>query len=412
MTDSDHDLAIEPFTPASFDGRALDLLSRYPPGVFTEQLHQSVELMHRYTLELSAEILDGLGVGCHLQSALTARELCSLSSLEPSFCGTLAWLLEEGRTLGWLQVEDGVTSDAQQRRYRTVSSRCAADLTSLRTLGLTIDPGNEATLNLLDHAASIYPALARGTLNAEQALLAPEHIDLWLAYFDNANPTYAINNWTAAYSALWRLSGRDTVRVLEIGAGASSGSAALLHVLKEHRPATTIECYTVTEPSPFFLRRAQRQLRARHRDLCFEFRALDIDLSWESQGIPRGSFDLVYGVNVMHVARDLQFSLSEARLTLSDGGWLVLGECLQSPSRTPILPELVFQPLQAPVECDVEFRPRAGFLAVREWIAALRRFGFRSATVEPDVERITEVCPHFLAGAVCGQKPPRDWHGS
>jgi hypothetical protein len=101
----------------------------------------------------------------------------------------------------------------------------------------------------------------------------------------------------------------------------------------------------------------------------------------------------------------LGYSLSQARLALADDGWLVLGECLQSESRNPVFPEFIFQLLQTSIRRDAEFRPSSGFLAPTQWITALQRFGFVRCNVEPDVERIVEMCPRFLAGAVCGRRP-------
>jgi SAM-dependent methyltransferase len=282
-----------------------------------------------------------------------------------------------------------------------IDASWVADLATLREIALGIDPANAPTLDLLDHAASIYPAVARGEASADTALFDVQSIALWLAYFHNDNPTYAVNNWTAAVAAVERLAGRRQVRILEVGAGAGSGTEILLCLLRERGLVPALERYVITEPSPFFLRRAQRELSRRYAGLPLEFRPLDIDRAWATQAVSAGEFDLVYGINVLHVAHDLTYSLSEACSTLADKGWLVLGECLQSDRHKPIFPELIFQILDSfrEVQTDPDFRPCAGFLTPNQWQRALASGGFAVQEVQPDV-----FCPNFLAGAVCAQK--------
>src|SRR5207249_8964134 len=76
------------------------------------------------------------------------------------------------------------------------SDVCSSDLLkALRAIGLSIDPANAATLDLLDHAASLYVAVASGQQSGDHNLLGPQGVPLWLNYFHNDNLTYAVNNW-------------------------------------------------------------------------------------------------------------------------------------------------------------------------------------------------------------------------
>jgi hypothetical protein len=129
-------------------------------------------------------------------------------------------------------------------------------------------------------------------------------------------------------------------------------------------------------------------------------------LPWESQGVARGEFDLVYGVNVLHVAKDLLFSLNQARDALAADSWLVIGECVRPYFNQPIYAELIFQILDSftDVNTDPEIRPNPGFLTADQWRRAFTRTGFECAEVAPDVERIREVYSHFFTGAICGQR--------
>ena len=394
------------FAPAALDPRVSSLLAGYPPELFSEKLHFSIELVHRYTLELASGLLGSLGLIPKLGSWCTPEELCRSFSFDPRFRPMLRWLMEAAVELGDLAREpheDGV--------YR-VSGGSQPRSTALRKSALAIDPANAATLDLLDYAAATYPLLARGEKTAEELLFEPQNIGLWLAYFRNDNPTYAVNNWMGALAAARRIMSRSRFSILEIGAGAGSGAEILLEVLNAHGLADRIERYVVSEASPFFLRRAQRNLTRRYPDLPLEFCVLDIDKPWHAQSYSEAGFTLVYGINVMHVAHDLAYSLGQARDAIASDGWLVMGECLSR--NKPMFPEFIFQMLQSfgTARTDPRFRPAPGFLTPHCWRRALGHAGFHVQQIEPDVERISELCPNFLSGAVCGQKKGPGFEGS
>src|SRR6202030_2423076 len=202
------------------DPRLAQFLTDYPPSVFSERLHQSIELMERYSIELAIDVLRKLDVIDRLEHWRSADEVCQLLSFQPRFSSTLAWLLERLVETGCIEVR----LDGDTRFYHLRKRPWPSELTELRALGLTIDSGNAATLDLLDHAATIYPVVARGEQSGDQSLFGAKGIALWLNYFQNDNLTYAVNNWVGAVLAANRLSSRPKLRILEIGAGAGSGT--------------------------------------------------------------------------------------------------------------------------------------------------------------------------------------------
>jgi SAM-dependent methyltransferase len=382
------------------DPRLAELTADYPPGLFNDRLYRSIELSEHYGQNLAIDLLQRLGVAAQLDRWCSAAELCRMLGFVPSFEMALRWLLQRAANTGLLAVRE----QQGAREYQVQGPWPPLDLDRLRAIGLAIDPANAATLDLLDAAAAAYPTVARGELRGEDAIFGGGNVALWLAYFHNANPLYAVNNTVGALAAAKRLAGRLPLRILELGAGTGSASESLLLQLTEGSAPWHIECYLVTEPSPFLRRHCERHLKARFRHVPLAFLALDIDKPWDSQGAGRASFDLIYAVNTLHIARNLPYSLSEARATLAPGGWLIAGECLRPFPGQPVYIELVFQLLDSftHASTDREYRLNPGFLTSEQWRHAFRAAGFEHVEVTPDQERIREVYDHFFVGAVCG----------
>jgi SAM-dependent methyltransferase len=383
------------------DPRLAEYLKDYPSPVFSEQLYQSIELLERYSVEMAIDLAHRLNVVDHLSQWQSVDDLCRLLSFQPSFKFPLQWILERLAEIDCVEAR----TDGNTRLYRLQHTLRKPSLENLRAAALKIDPANAATLDLLDHAASLYPAVASGEQSGDRNLLGPQGVPLWLNYFHNDNLSYAVNNWVGAALAAERVSNQRALRILEVGAGPGSGSEILLRLFDERGLLPRVERYLITEPNAFFLRCGQRKLARQYPDLPLEWGSLNLDLPWNTQGITPGQFDLIYAVNVMHISKDLLFSLNEARSALASDGWLVIGECLRPYFNQPIYPELMFQILESftNVRTDPEIRPNPGFLTAEHWRRAFTRAGFQCAEVAPNIDRIREIYPHFFTGAVCGQ---------
>jgi SAM-dependent methyltransferase len=377
-------------------------LKDYPAEMVGDQLHQSIELMEQYSIELTVGLLDELDLLGRMDDWISPNELNRRAGFQPSFTPALGWLLERVVETNLIQVGP----NGMEPVYRRTGRPSSGDRSRIRELAIEIDARNASTLNLLDHAAGVYPVVARGEQSAENCLFGPKGIALWLDYFNNDNLTYAVNNWVAAVLAAKRLASMPRFRILEVGAGAGSGSQALLGQLEQVGLLSRIERYLITEPNAYFRRRAQRELAALYPTVPLEWGTLDLNTRWANQISSAGEFDLVYGVNVMHVSKNLLFSLTEAASVLARNGWMVIGECVRPFANQPIYPEFMFQNLESfrDVQIDPLLRPRPGFLSPEQWRAALNRAGFNGCEIAPDIEQIRRIYPHFFTTAIAGQK--------
>jgi SAM-dependent methyltransferase len=367
------------------DPRLAALLADYPAELFDDGLYRSIAWAEQYAACLVADVLAALGIADPPADAAELSACARSQGLVDAFQPTLAWL-------------------AAFHRRSAASGTPRQSRPALYAAGVAIDPANARTAALFDAAAAAYPRVARGEASGEDLLLGGAATTLWLDYFNNANALYAVNNHVAAIAATRRIGGRAMPRILEVGAGAGSGTEALLDRLAAVAGGRLrLGAYVASEPSPFFRRRGQRRLAGRSPALSF--RAVDIDHPWPAQGIEPCSFDLVFAVNVLHVAGDLPFTLDQARRSLAAGGWLVAGECLRPFPAFPVSIEFVFGLFKgfSKVHPIPGTAPEAGFLTPEAWQVALAGAGFDTVEITPDHHRIRDVLPQFVVGAVCAR---------
>lgn len=378
-------------------------LGELPESLFDDHVYACCELADRYATELALDLARELGLQEPLSGGCDVEELIAARGFDAAFGPALEALLARLATAGELELE----RVGAAARYRSAAPLREPEVAALRAAGLALDPANAATLDLFEAAAACYPAVAHGHTTGEKELFGTGHIGNWLAYFSNDNPSYVLNNRLAASVAANRLEPCAAPRILEVGAGAGSATRALLEELRRRGRLGSVARYEFTEPSPFFRRRGERELRVLYPELPLVVHGLDLDRSFDEQGV-EGAFDLVVGVNVLHVAHDLGASLRRVLSVLAPGGWLVAGECLRLFADEPVPADLVFQLFEGfvGVVADGEFRSRHGFLEPADWRAALARAGFERVDIVPELEKIRDIYPRFFAGVVVGRRPP------
>jgi SAM-dependent methyltransferase len=387
-------------SPEVLDPRFYDHLGEVPEELLGGDLYWSVELLERYAREWAIELAHLLGLSPALAAAGSAGavDLAGRLGLAAGAAAPLAWLLAELVEAGELHAVGG-----PEPRYALAGELRPGRREAVREAVLAHDPANAPFVELLDLAGRAWPRVAAGETRGEAALLGPDQLGLWMRYFSNDNPVYAVNNRVAALAAANRLA--DGAAVLEVGAGAGSGSAALFEELERGGRLVRVAGFRLTEPAALLRRRAARELARRWPGVPVQAAELDIDRPWAEQGVEPGSLDLVFGVNVLHVADDLAWTLGEARAALRPGGWLVAGECLRPRPGRPVAAEMIFLLIEGfrEVRTDPELRPGPGFLTPELWTAQLERAGFATVEMVPDVRVLREFYARFATGAVCGR---------
>ena len=112
-------------------------------------------------------------------------------------------------------------------------------------------------------------------------------------------------------------------------------------------------------------------------------------MMFDSQGFQGESFDIIFGVNVLHVAQDLPFSLHELFRHLNEGGMLFLAETIRPYPNRPMHHEFIFTLLENywEVKLDEHVRTQHGFLTKDQWQELFKRAGFRNIESLTELER-------------------------
>jgi SAM-dependent methyltransferase len=372
-----------------------------PPEIlplFDDRFVRSCELVEEYVARLALAAFRSTELERACADPATVDEAIAAAGFAPAIARVpAAWLAATLAARGWIERLDG-------GRYRAASPPHLDPDEILAEQELN-DASCLPAYRIAALAAERYPAVLRGEITGEQALFDAEGVSAWLKYFSNANPLYAVTNAIGAVAAERALPAGGGV-VLELGGGFGSGAEALLARLEAAGRRPELARYRFTESAPMFLRRAERTLRARFGGWPLEFGALDIDRPFAAAGIAPGSCALVYGVNVVHIARDLAATLAEIRAALADGGAIALAECMRPFAGRPVYVEFVFNLLGAFRDAVLVpgWRPNGGFLTPEQWCAALAAAGFAAPAVYPDIAALREVFPQFVVAAVSARR--------
>ncbi len=343
-----------------------------------------------YTARLTLLLALDLGWETRLRGGAALEEL--LTGLHPQSRRPAAWMLA-------FLTEEGLLDHLDGRWHLRSLPDFDRDLATLREFAEEMAPGHLKNLDLLDAVRQkVLPYFTEGR-HGEELLFDLSAYPLWLDYFRNENQIYRANN-LFAYAAL-RPCIREGCRILELGGGAGSFAQFLSARGQEEGFLGQIADYHFTDVAPTFLRRAQRGLKDLAPGLPLTFASLDLNRPLDEQGLRETAFDVILGVNVLHVAKDLQATLRELRSHLAPGGHLVLGECLKPDLRRPIYLEFAFQFMAGftDVTLDPDLRPTYGFLTPEAWVKALHAAGFREVLEVPRVRPLMAHWEFFNVGA-------------
>ena len=390
------------------------LLARIPDrevrALFTPEFILCSEAFDRFTVDTLLNLVAELRLAEDLSRGVTVRDVLRSHGWAPRSEIPVTWFFRKLAAEEHLDVEGSGAAAV----YKTRGSLPVGDPDRAEARARAVDPRSTPPFTVVRRMLAHVPELLRGERTGEEVLFSPANLPLWFDYFSNDNLLYQINNRLGAEAVARALPVGRPATILEIGGGSGSAALAVAERLSRDAALPRIGRYVFTEIVPTFLRRAERNLRARFPTFPAEFSRLDMDRDFGEQGIDPGSADVVYAVNTIHIAKDLHATLGRIRDTLKPGGTAVFSECVRPVEEQPIYVEFVFNFLQnfTGVATNPATRPNHGFLTPESWRRSLAVGGFEAPEILPDVENLARHYDAFFVAAVSARKPAAGRLGS
>jgi SAM-dependent methyltransferase len=372
-----------PCLPAGFDWQGFGELLR---ACFTPLFVQGYDEVNRRALSLGLRVVDRYGLFRDGSTEETEETLAGKIGLVPQ----ARYFLE--RVLALLEEEQYVTRTS--RGYTATPKLRAERLTEAAP---TIPPelAADPLFEFFARCEENFPEFFTGKKIGPGIIFAKGDRSFWEA-LNGESIFFSPYAELAAFAAAELL--KSDSAVLEIGAGTGAATGRLLGRIPEGVPAS----YVYTDITSVFLQIGKRRF---HNSKFVEYKTFNMNLPPQEQGFEAGSFDLIYGVNALHVARSLPASLEYLRTLLKPSGRLLIGEGSPPDARRMWRPDLLFGLLEGwwNVELDPILRPRPGWLMPCDWRALFESAGFTNVCALPGEDYFEGDC---YGGVVIGENPP------
>jgi SAM-dependent methyltransferase len=376
--------------------------------VFTPAIRRGTEILERacdlHLLDLHRE----LGIAAMLATPRTSRDVADELEFEASAHLALEALLTRlAERTGVVSMEPGPPT-----RFQSLAGvpDGTAELTALRSAMAELGPGFMVALEFLDFGRTHFVTALRDDPGMMDRVLSgadAEHYPLWVRA-TNADPMQDLHGQMGAEAVAELFPGGT---ILEIGGGTGNGIRHLFGRLQARGSLDWVESYVFTDVSPRFILGTRRAIREAFPSVACDWKYLDINRPFSSQGIEPNSVDLVYGVNSAHVAMDMVGMLRDCAAALRPGGRVVFAERVRRRPGEMAARELTLNLSRyhrTAAQRNPQHRVAHGYLSPHCWLAVLEQAGFRDAAIHPDLALVERAFPEHYAAVVtavrgCGQ---------
>lgn len=360
------------------------------------------KLTDYYLLKSIDNILDKTNIKSILKDFVTIDTILSKNEYDPKVYNSLKWMLERLALEGYIEKKEENSNTFYKWSGKTIDY----NLEEIRNKAEKYAPTSIAAFNMIKLMADNYPDFLSSKKSGVDIIFSPENIEITNEYYSN-NLFYNVHNIAGAKIVNWDISSRDNPTIIEIGGGLGGGTKQfIIQRLKEGLSLNNFK-YIFTDIANKMLRNTKKDLLSITDNLSsFEFKKLDFNSSLESQGYKPESADVIWGVNAIHVAYDLRFSLNEILKTLKKGGSFIISETVRPSGNKMIQQEFLLNTLSDywNVKLDKDIRPRHGFMEWQDWVNAFINVGFKDVKTIPDMSILEQRYDNCYVAIIRGIK--------
>ncbi len=374
----------------------------YLDSLINKTIRDIWKLTDYYLLKLIDQIFEKIEIKDLLKNFITVDEILNKKGYEPKVSNALKWMFDRLNLDNYIEKKE----DGELTFYKLTEETIDYNLDEIREKALKEAPTSIAAFNMLQLMADNYPDFFSSKKSGVDIIFSPENIAITNEYYSN-NLFYNVHNIGGAKILNWDISERNNPTIIEIGGGLGGGTKQfLLQRIKEKLPLNNFK-YIFTDIANKMLRSTKKDLLTITDNLeAFEFKKLDFNQDLKNQGYEPESADVVWGVNAIHVAYDLKFSLQEILKVLKKGGSFIISETVRPRGNRMIQQEFLLNTLSDywNVKLDKDIRPRHGFMEWKDWVNALTNAGFRDVKTIPDMSIVEEKYDNCYVAIVRGIK--------
>lgn len=371
--------------------------------LFSTKIRNVWKLTDYYLLKLIYNIFDTTDILSLLDDPISLNKIIEQKKYPEHVRSALKWMLDRLELDGYLSK----IFNSSIEKYQLTDKKMDYDLDEVKSKAEEMAPDSLAAFNMLKLIADTYPAYLEGNKSCIEVIFSPEHIDVTNEYYSN-NLFYKVHNIAGAKILNYDMESRKDPVVVEIGGGMGGGTKHFLSQKLKNSGNAKGFTYYFTDIANKMLRTTKRELLNITDDISsFNFQKLNFNKNLSEQGYAENSADIIWGVNALHVAYDLRFTLNQIYKTLKPGGSFIISETVRPVGNRMIQQELLLNTITDywNVKLDDEIRPRYGFMDWTDWINAFEKTGYSQVESIPDMKAAEKEYDNCYIAIIRGKKP-------
>ena len=353
-------------------------------ALFTRDYYDGYKALDVYVSKIILCLLGDIKISQYLKkSFLTVDEIVDHFNFHTQSKPFLTWMLKYLAQMGYIQ--------SRHSAYKMTLAMPDIETkeTIIQIMGLI--PSADIFIKLVDHIKMNIDSFLLGKKNGGDILFADKTAaELWNDYFNNNFYGYSVLNYGMAYGITKWFAQTGGKSILEIGSGTSGATIKVFQMLRDNNLLDSLDTIKLTDVVSSLLYLGNKNItKGITNPPSYEQKILDINKDFGDQGFQKESFDIIYCVNVLHIARDLGFSLSNIYNRLNKNGILIIAETIRPVESRAMHHEIIFNLLENyySVKLDPDLRPSHGFLTKDIWIRNFEKAGFGNIDCITELER-------------------------
>lgn len=374
----------------------------YLNELFSPKIRNVWKLTDYYLLKLIFNILEENNIIQLLSSPITIDKIIKNKKYPNKVYSSLKWLFDRLALDGYISKAKNSDEDL----YCLTDKKIEFDLDKIKDQASKMAPESLSAFNMLKLIADNYKEYLNGRKNGIDIIFSSENIDITNEYYRN-NLFYNVHNIAGAKVLNLEIDKRVNPVVLEFGGGFGGGTKQFLLQRFQENSNIFNFFYYFTDIANKMLRDTKKEInKITDRIDRFNFQKLNFNINLKEQGYDENSFDIIWGVNSIHVANDLRFTLNEFYKILKPGGAIIVCETVRPKGNQMIQQEIILNTIDGywNVKIDKDIRPRHGFMEWSDWAKAFEIIGFKDIRTIPDMKYLQEKYDNCYVAVILGTK--------